>query len=263
MKKNQTEKIQRLKLVSNSEDYMSAFRDNIGLLRTHYGYSVRVLSELSDINYDTLSGFLKGNTKTCTLSTAVKLAKVFGISIDELVGAETIEEKSRESLDMARNMPDYVMYLIRSFIRHQYNIHSQFDEGSINIPVLMPECKHGYLPTTNITSTVCIDDLTPNVKSKVSVGLQIPCEHYEPFYMPNEILLLATDRAGLNNERVVVVRNGNYYIAIKKIYIENGEKKVKYVSIIDGKNEVSHAEIDDKLGYVIGFLNPDNSWGIR
>lgn len=263
MLKNQSKKIERVKLVANHENYMSAFRDNIGILRTYHGYSVRVLAEKADINYDTLSGFLKGNAKTCNLSTAVKLAKVFDISIDELIGAETIDEKSRESLDMARKLPDYVMYLIRSFIRHQYNIHTKFDKDSINVPVLLPECKNGYLITTNVTTTICVDNLTPNVKSKACIGLQIPCEHYEPFYMPNDILLLATDRSGLNNERCVVVRNGNYFICIKKIYIENGEKKVKYFSIIDDKKEVFSDEIEDRIGYIIGFLNPDGSWGIR
>lgn len=263
MEKNQKNKIERIKLASNSDDYVTAFRDNIGRLRTHYGYSVRVLSELADINYDTLSGFLKGNSKSCNLSTAVKLARVFGISMDELVGAETIEETSRESIDMTRHMPDHVKYLIRSFIRHQYNIFSKFDEKSVNIPVLLPECKYGYLTTTNVTTTVCIDDLTPNVRSKTCIGLQIPCEHYEPFYMPNDILLLAADRSGLNNERCVVVRNGNYYIVIKKISIENGGKKVKYVSLIDDKIEVYKEEIEDKLGYIIGFLNPDGTWGVR
>lgn len=242
---------------------MSSLKKNVDLYVAEKDITLKEIAEVADIPYKTLTNFLYSTSKDCNLSTVVKLARAFNISIDELVGAETIEEKSRESLAMARNMPDYVMYLIRSFIRHQYTIHSQFDEGSINIPVLMPECKNGYMPTTNVTTTACIDSLTPNVKSKVSIGLQIPCEHYEPFYMPNDILLLATDRSGLNNERCVVIRNGNYYICIKKIYVENGVKKVKYVSLIDGKNEVFHNEIEDKLGYIIGFLNPDESWGVR
>lgn len=252
-----------LDLVSNCGNYMESLRYNVGLLRSYYGWSVRVLAEKSDMSEDTLQTFLKGKSKDCNLSTAVKLAKALNVSIDELVGAETIKKETRECVAMSRIMPDYVQYLNRVFVKHQYKIHSNFDEKSINIPVLLPECVNGYLRTTNITTTVCVDHLSNNIKSKVCLGIQIPCEHYEPFYMPNEILLLSADRAGLNNERCVVSYKGNYFIAIKKIYVENGLKKVKYLSVVDGKTEVLQSQIDDKIGYVVGFLNPDGSWGIR
>ena len=261
--KNQKSQNIYLDLVSNYGNYMESLRDNIGLLRTHYGWSVRVLAEKANISEDTLQTFLKGKSKDCNLSTVVKLAKAFNVSIDELVGAETIENEVRECIAMSRNMPDYVRYLSKVFIKHQYKIHSNFEEGTINIPVLIPECINGYLRTTNITTTICINHLSNNIKSKVCIGIQIPCEHYEPYFMPNEILLLSADRAGLNNERCVVSYKGNYFIAIKKIFIENNVKKVKYLSIMDCNTEVLPNQIDDKLGYIVGFLNPDGSWGVR
>lgn len=261
--KDQKSKNIYLDLVSNQENYMESLNYNVGILRAHYGWSVRALAEKANISEDTLQTFLKGKTKDCNLSTVIKLARAFNVSVDELVGAETIEKETRECVAMSRNMPDYVRYLNRVFVKHQYKIHSEFDDDSKNIPVLMPECVNGYLKTTNITTTVCIDKLSENIKSKVCLGLQIPCEHYEPIYMPNEILLLSSDRSGLNNEKCVVSYKGNYFIAIKKIYIEDKEKKVKYLSIIDGKTTVLSKDIDDKFGYVVGFLNKDGTWGIR
>lgn len=242
---------------------MDSFRKNIDSLMDAKGYSVRKLSEEADMPYETLKSFIYGYSKDCKLSTAVKLAKVFGISIDELVGAGTIEEKSRESLQMSREMPNHVMYLIRSFIRHQYKMYSQLPPESMNIPVLLPECNNGYLRTTNVTETISIDHLTDGLKSRIALGIRIPCEHYEPFFMPNDILLLGVDRGGLNNEKCVVCYKGNYFIAIKRVYIENGEKKLKYISMMDGHTELLPNDLDDKLGYVVGFLNPDGSWGIR
>lgn len=250
-------------LVSNPQNYVESFRKNIFTLLDAHDLTLRELSEKADMPFETLKSFLYGDSKDCKLSTAVKIARAFNLSIDEVVGADTINLMSRESLYICRNLPDYVVYLIRSFIRHQFKIHSQFDPKSINIPVLLPECAHGYLTTTNVTSTVCIDHLTNNLKSKISLGIQIPCEHYEPYYMPNEIVLLAADRDGLNGERVVVSYKGNYFFAIKRSYIENGEKKWKYISMMDGRTEVLKNEIDDKIGYVVGYLNPDNSWGVR
>lgn len=263
MSKNKKPKVDFDDLVSNPQNYIESFRKNIFTLMDLYDYTLRELSEKADMPFETLKSFLYGDAKDCKLSTAVKIARAFNVSIDEVVGADTIEKMSRESLSICRNMPDYVVYLIRSFIRHQYRLHSRFDEKSINIPVLLPQCSNGYLHTTNVTSTVCIDHLTNNLKSKVALGIQIPCEHYEPYYMPNEIVLLAVDRDGLNGERCVVSYRGNYFFAIKRSYIENGQKKWKYVSMMDGKTEVLKSDIDDKIGYIVGYLNPDESWGIR
>lgn len=252
-----------LNLSADRENYMSAFRKNIDMYVAEKDIKLKDISEEADIPFSTLNTFLYGDANDCKLSTAVKLARAFGISIDELVGSETIEKMSRESLQMCRNMPDYVVYLIRSFIRHQYQMHSEFDKDSINIPVLIPECSNGYLLTTNVTETVCIDHLTQNIKSKVCLGLKIPCEHYEPFYMPNEIILIAADRDGLDGEKCVISRNGNFFIVKKKFYIENNVKKYKYISLMNNKTEIYPHQIEDKIGYIVGFLNSDNSWGIR
>lgn len=261
--KNKKNKVFGEYLVSNPTNYTDSLRTNIFHLMEMRDLSLRELSEKADMPFETLKSFLYGDSRDCKLSTAVKLARAFEISIDELVGAETISSLSRQSLAMCRNMPDYVVYLIRSFIRHQYLLQSQFDKNSINIPVLLPECQNGYLQTTNITDTVCIDHLTNSLKAKICIGIKIPCEHYEPFYMPNEILLLAADRDGQHNERCVVSYKGNIFIAKKIFYIDNGEKKFKYVSLLDGKNEILPYDIDDKFGYVVGYLNPDGSWGVR
>lgn len=250
-------------LVSNPTNFIDSFRKNIFYLMETHDLSLRELSEKADMPFETLKSFLYGNSKDCKLSTAIKISTAFHISIDELVGAETIHPLSKESLSMCRQMPDYVVYLIRSFIRHQYNLQCQFDADSMNIPVLLPECQNGSLQTTNITETVCIDHLTNELKSRISIGLKIPCEHYEPFYMPNEIILLAADRAGLHNERCVVCHKGSIFLARKIFFTENGQKKFKYISLINGKNEILPSDIDDKLGYVVGYLNPDGSWGIR
>lgn len=263
MSKTPKNKVEHGDLVTNPQNYIESFRSNIYKLMDIYDYSLRELSEHADMSFETLKSFLYGDAKDCKLSTAVKIARAFHLSIDEVVGAETIDATTKESLALCRNMPDYVVYLIRSFIRHQHKLHCKFDEKSVNIPVLLPECCNGYLQTTNITSTVCIDHLTNNLKSKVSLGIQIPCEHYEPYYMPNEIVLLAADRDGMNGERCVVSYKGNFFFAIKRFYIENGEKKWKYISMMDNHTELLKTDIDSKIGYIVGYLNPDGSWGIR
>lgn len=247
----------------NSPNFMESFRENIDILMDQKGYTIKDLSEKADINFETFKTFLYGDSKDCKLSTAVKLARVLGVSIDEIVGAGTINEPSRESLEMCRYMPEHALYLIRSFIKHQYNIYSQTEKCSKVISVLLPECRSGYLPTTNVVKPLCIDHLTENLKSKVCLGLQVPCDHYEPYYMPGDILLIATDRAAVNNEKCVLTYRGNIFISTKKFYIEDGQKKFKYASLIDPERDVLPNDVEEKFGYVVGFLNSDGSWGVR
>lgn len=252
-----------LKLSANRDNFMLAFKHNIDMYIAEKDITMRELSEVADIPYSTLNTFIYGNSKDCNLSTAVKLARALNVSIDELVGAETIPIETREIIAMSRTLPEHVRYVIRSYSKHLYYAYSNLDSKSIYIPVMMPECVHGYLPSTNVTKNICIDHLTNNLKSKVCLGLQIPCEHYEPYYMPNDILLLSADRSGLNNERCVLIYKGNFFIAIKKIDVVDGVKKVRYLSLLEERVEILPEDVQEKVGYIVGFLNPDGSWGIR
>ena len=261
--KNEKEKKLKTILVENQTDYMQSLHQNVDALMDEFDLTIKELAEKADIPFDTLKTFLYGYTKDCKLSTAIKLARVFGISVDELVGAGTINSLSRESLAICRNLPPHSVYLIRQFIHHQDTIYKDADGKSKIISALIPECRNGFMHTTNIVESVCVDHLAPPVKSKVALGLKIPCDHYMPYYAPDDTILIAADRDGLDGEKCLISYNGYYYIVIKRFYIDNGVRKYKYVSLINQKTEILSSEIDEKLGYIIGFLNPDESWGIR
>lgn len=261
-----------LNLVTNPDDFMQAFRKNVDMYIAEKDITIREVSEVADIPFDTLKSFIYGDTKECKLSTAVKLAKAFNVTIDELVGAGTIEDDTRECVALARNLKDHHRYVIRSYVRHQYKLHGEVPSTSKQISVMLPECRNGYLKTTNVCEAVNIDTLEKGTRSKVCLGLKVPCDHYEPHFHQGEVILLATDRDGLNGEKCVISHAGNYYICIKKIETVNGVKKISYLSIMDGHSKMfDYAEIDDKIGYVVGFLIPDEpnnpettySWGER
>lgn len=253
-----------LNLTTDRNDYMKAFRKNIDMYVSQKDITLKEIAEEADIPYSTLNTFLYGTSTDCKLSTAVKLARAFGITVDELIGAETMEPETRECVAMSRALKPHHRYVNRVFVKHQYLLHGDVPSSSKQISVMLPECCHGHLKTTNIVEAVNIDHLNPSVRSEVCLGIKIPCVHYEPYYMPDEVLLLGAHRDGVNNERCVVSKDGNMYICIKKIEYIDSIKKIKYLSLMDRKNILfTSDEIDDKIGYVIGFLHPDNSWGIR
>lgn len=255
-----------LTLTENRENHLASFRQNIDYLMDLHDMTMKELAEKAEIPFSTLNTFLYDKeAKDCRLSTAIKLSKVFGISVDELVGAGTIEPETKECIAMSRSLKPHHRYVIRAYVKHQYKLHGNVPQSSKQISIMLPECERGYLRTTNVTEAINIDHLQPGTRSRVCLGLRIPCEHYEPYYMQNEILLLGADRDGLNNERCVVSHNGNFYLCVKRIEIlEDKSKKVSYLSLMDGHNKLfDYEEIDDKIGYVIGFLNPDGTWGTR
>lgn len=270
----ENEKLKKLSLnlVSNKDDWMQSFRKNIDMYIKEKDITLREISEKADISFDTLKTFVYGSSTDCKLSTAIKLARAFNVSIDELVGAETIETETRECIRLSRNLKDHHRYVIRSYVRHQYKLHGNVPINSKQISVMLPECKSGYLKTTNVCEALNIDNLDKGTRSRVCLGLKVPCEHYEPYFHKGEIILLGVDRDGTNDEKCVISHGGNFYICIKKINVINSEKKVSYISLLDGHSKIfDYDEIDDKIGYVIGYLIPDEpdnpkttySWGER
>ena len=252
------------KLVKNPQNPTSSLRQNVDILMDIYGYTLNELSENADIPFETFKAFFYGKSDQCRLSTAVKLARIFNLSVDEIVGCGTVSDEMEEYINMYKSLPDYSKYLVKYFIKHQSSIYSNREKtGEKIISVLQPQCIDSYLQTTNVTEPLSIEHLNDNIKSKVSLGLKIPCEHYMPIYSPYDILLIAADREAHNGERCVIERNNNLFIVEKKIYIKDGVKRSEYVSLMNSRFTVPDSEIDDKLGYIVGFLNNDSSWGIR
>lgn len=207
--------------------------------------------------------FLYGNTRTCDIMLPVKLARAAGVTVDELLGSCTMSEGTRECVAKCRIMPTHFINLARANIRHLFNLWIKKTEPEPRL-VMLPECRSSRLQTTNVTESIDISHLSRDVVSRVAHGLKIPCDHYEPYFFKDEIILLAVDRDGQDGEICVISYEGEYYIVRKKMYIVESKKRWKYMSLFTNR-EFLREDIDDKLGYVVGFLNADDehSWGIR
>ena len=246
------------KLLTEQEDrsYIDTFRHNLFLYIDDPMITIKDVSEISGVPASTINTILYGKSKDVKLSTVILIAKALNISIDEIVGCGTMEPKMRESVKMCRGLPEHSLCLIRYFIRHQSMIYSKLDRNHTYISVLMPIFENGIIPTTNVVEPMQIDNLPEDVKSKVYIGLKIPTDAYMPYYQSGEVLLIASDRHAQKGEQCIVTSNGGIYI-VEKMY-----KDKEYRSIVS-KIKIPIDKIDDKIGYVVGFLNPDLTWGIR
>ena len=262
--KEQKEENVFLNLASDGDNWMNCFRQNIGILRTYYGWSVRVLAEKANISESTINKIVQGISKDCDQSLSVKLARAFGVSVDELIGAKTISDETRKVIAMTRVLDEHHKKVIRVYAKHQYILHKNNNSTSKTISVLTPKCIERRLKRVSLSDEkIVLDKLSKDIQEKVSFGIKIPCDHYEPHFLRNEIILLGYDREGANNEMCVVSSNGYIYICIKKIQFVDGKKEINYVAITNKRKIFSFDEIDDRFGYVVGFINPDGSWGER
>ena len=248
----------------NTDNFMYYLRKNLDMLIAEKDITYSNLAEAAGISVSTLNTLMNSNSKDCNMSTIIKLARALNVTIDELVGAGTMSDGTRECVSKCRVMPWHFVNLSRSYIRHVYNLWVNSGKRNNTRLVMTPECKRGHLQTTNITIPIDISHIPQTAIGRVAHGLMIPCEHYEPYFMKGEVILLAVDRDGLDGEICVVSMNAEYYIVRKKSFIENGVKRWKYVSLFT-EVEFLKEDIEEKLGYVVGWLNADDerTWGIR
>lgn len=246
IKKEKLEQIAQ-KLTKNQDDFTTAFRNNLNLYIKDNDITLNDISKASDIPWNTLNSFLYGKSNNVRIDNVVKLAKALNVSIDELVGAETIPGLSVESLRMCREMPENDLYLVRWFIRYLYDLNTNTKPNKRYISVMEVECNgNGNLKITSVYRKINITDIDAEVKGKVFFGITMPCDHYMPIYSPYDILLIANDRFPSFNENCLIRMNGLLHIAKRKV--ENGV--VKYYSIRDGKYRVDETDIDELIGYI-------------
>lgn len=235
-------------LSADETDFMTAFRNNVFMYLKDKSLTIKELSERSDVPFSTLNTFLYGSSKDVKLSTAVKLAHSLNVSMDELVGAETIGEPTRESLSICRTLPEHDIYLVRWFIRYLDGLNRNNEPGKRYVSVMELICtSEGNLKLSSNYKKVDISGLDAKCKIKIFFGINLPCDNYMPFYSPYDTLFIANDRPPKPFEHAVI-RAGSYLFIAKRKF-EKGT--TKYYSIRDGKYRLSESDIDELIGYVV------------
>lgn len=249
--KNQIPKNSEEKMVEKSTKYIDSFRKNIDMLMIEHDYTIKETAEIADISYDTFKTFLYDKeAKDCRLSTAVKLARAFNLSIDELVCAGTIKPNALEGMKAYRVLPEGSKRFIDWHIRNQTFIHEKNKERKI-ANIMLPLCaNNGNMKQTNDYEIMDISHLGDELTYKIFLGIKIPCLHYLPHFTEGDVLLLANDREAMKGENTVVLFNDN--LVITNRVIENGE--AKYYGLRDGKlrsTDSSHIQV---IGYVAKII---------
>lgn len=242
MKNNSKEKKFSVKLVENDTDCVISLRENIRSYMTECGYTLADLAEIAEIPLDTFKNFMYERTNVCRLRPIVKLAREFGISVDELVGSDTIPTETKESLQIMRRLPEHFRMVVRWNIRATERLRNRVNPKKKAVNLLKPICLDGSLKPTSDFDVIDISHLHSDLRNKVFMALKIPCTHYLPHYTPYHVLLIANDRPPKPTEHCLISLDGALFIVTKK----DGN----YYSIRDKKYRCSDSDVDEFIGYV-------------
>ena len=249
-------------MVTDNADDIATLRRNVEMYVQDPDITIRDISERSGVPIATLNHLLYQNQQGIRLSTVIALARALGVSVDELAGCQTLQKEMRESLKICRGLPESAVLLIRYFIRHQQMLYSHSKKSNC-ISIFTPKYENGILATTNVSEMVDLTNFPSNVQSKVYTGIRIPNDKYMPYYLENEIILVACDREAVKGEHCIITSNGGIYIVKKDEIIEDGVKTKKYISIFESADVIPDSKVDDKIGYIVGFIDTNGKWGVR
>lgn len=227
--------------------YLTNMRRNADRLKRERGYKLKDIVERSGLKEETVNTFFYDmDLQDCRLGTAVGIAKAFGVTVAELAETETMDDRIIEDIKIYRTLPERSKALIDWHIRNQKFMHEEHSKDR-PISIMKPICSNnGNLKRTYDYEVFNTSALDTEFYHKIFFGIRIPCEHYVPFYMPNDILLIANDRDAMKNEHTVVIINDN-------ILITNRIVKGGHVSYYGIRDNVLHATDLDTV-QVIGYI---------
>ncbi len=243
-------------LLYNQDDYMNTFRENVRMYIDQKEITIAEVSELADIPESTLKSFIYGKSRDCNLSTAVKLSRVFDLSIDEMVGCGTIVPQTCESLQIMRTLPESFTHFVRWAIHYHKDMLESNKVIKHAVEIMnAEEAPDGNLKMTNNFDVIDISNINQDIFPKIFMGIRIPSDRFAPKYFAGEIILLANDRNARPTEPVVVSTNDNLWIFTRKEEMVGGERKVNYYSIRDGKLRATNEQISVVIGYVAKVIH--------
>lgn len=163
-------------------------------------WSIKTLSDESNIPYETLKKLLSKKTENTSFHNIMKIALAFKCNLNDLV--MPLEEKTTDS-------------------NYFYEVGDSFDvctplRKSANIPLLSPHdlyddknTKCNYVKDTLDASSFPID-----IKYDIEFGLQISSLSYHPVYKKNDILLVSRRRIPQVGETGIFLHHNQIYIRV-------------------------------------------------
>lgn len=244
-----------MRLVAEPDDYMHSLRTNLYMYIGEKDITLQQISDEADIPISTLKTLCYGDAKDCHISTVIKLARVFHVSVDELIGSGTIPKETCESLALMRTLPESFRYFVRWIIRFYKDMLAANPVMEKAVEVINARCDgEGNLMVTSDMEVSDISDYPLDIRTKIFMGISIPCNNYEPYYFKGDILYIAHDRRPREHEHVIVCIAENIWILRARRELVSSEDPTvitRYYTIKDDRLFATDKDVQSIMGYVV------------
>ncbi len=203
------------------------------------GWSLIQLSDISEVPYDSLKKLVSGNIENPHLYNILKISNALEIDINSMVGMQL------ESTSLSRQ--SRISNMIRYITKFEKSLQLSNKSGKKKmIPLYIAQTPHpetpNYMDFLSI-STLDASKYSERFKDRMAFGVKIASNNYTPLFFPNDILLIATDRAPISGEIGLFQHNGDMFL---RRYVKTDRIKLESV------NELGETiELDTFKGWTI------------
>lgn len=199
--------------MNNKTNELSYFKDNIvsTINRMMYtkGWSIKQLSEKSELPYESVKKLVGGKINNPTIYTLIKIGKALDCGIDFLVTPkENFSLKSQNLSERALTL----LIELASFETHLADYNSLHKTQCITTMVPTGNIYDGMLFDSFYTDTVDISAYHKEFGDIIMCGLKIVGKNLHPTYLNNDILLIAKDRYPIGDENGIFIVGQKVYI---------------------------------------------------
>lgn len=174
-------------------------------------WSVKTLSDKSDIPYETLKKLLARKIENTSIHNIIKIACAFHCNVDDLVGFYG------KTLDSPLSGSIHTKFLWNYFNEIDTSLDSCIKTPVSNcIPLLNPvsNALTTALDDSSKLDMLDISSYPPQVVQEVEYGIIVSSFCYHPAYYNRDILLVSKKRFPLPGETAVLLHRGELYIRI-------------------------------------------------
>ena len=174
-------------------------------------WSIKTLSDKSDIPYETLKKLLARKIENTSIHNIIKIASAFHCNIDDLIGSYGVTLNSPLSGSI------HTGFLGRYFNAIDNSLDTcQKTHHNNSIPLLDPvfHCLTTALNDSSKLDMLDISSYPPHIIEEIEYGILISSFCYHPAYYNRDVLLVSKKRFPLPGETAIFIHHGELYIRI-------------------------------------------------
>lgn len=195
--------------INELDRYKQSIVDTINRLMYAKGWSIRQLSDFSDLPYESVKKLVGGKINNPSVYTLIKISSALDCSIDFLTDPKKLIIHNYESLS-ERALT--LLYELADFESHIADYNRQFNANELTTFVPTGNIYDGMVFDSFYTDTVDVSSYYEEFGDIIMCAVKIIGKNLHPTYLNNDILLVGKDRYPAKDEVGIFLIGQRIYI---------------------------------------------------